>query len=91
MDFAKKHNYSFERDQYETFVYEFYKLMLDIEDGILNWNKLRLAAFKVKDYNEVMSYLMYIQLEKLKVQPYAYECHWNYKFVRPVEELKKKE
>ena len=60
--------------------------MLDIEDGILNWNKLRLAAFSVKEHNEVMHYLMYIQLKKLKMEPYAYECHWNYKFERPEEE-----
>ena len=46
--------------QYEQLIYEFYQLMLDIEDGILNWNKLRLAAFSVKEHKEVMHYLMYI-------------------------------
>ena len=63
--------------------------MLDIEDGILNWNKLRLVAFKVKDHDEVMHYLMYNQLKKLKEEPYAYEYHWKYNFTRPEEEKNK--
>ena len=52
--------------KYETFLAEYMILIADIEVGIVNWNKFRLAAFRVKDIKEVHQYLMYVQLKQLK-------------------------
>ena len=55
--------------QYETYLAEYLILIADIEVGLMNWNKFRLAAFRVKRIEEMRHYLMYLQLATIKYKP----------------------
>lgn len=52
--------------QYETFLAEYFSLIADIEIGLVNWNKFKLQAFKIKHINEVHHYLMYVNLKAIE-------------------------
>ena len=65
---------------YELYLAEYMMLIADIEVGLVNWNKFRLQAYKVKHINEVRHYVMYTQLARIKQEPYHHTLRWNYKF-----------
>ena len=65
---------------YETYLAEYFMLIADIEVGIVNWNKFRLAAFRVKKISEIHHFLMYEHLRNIEITQNAYVYKWNYKF-----------